>query len=1205
MRFRDEPADGTDAAADRFADSPIDRRQFVRLSAATAGALALPGNATASVSSSEMDAEYEYVRNHTAADHAVPTLVTFSSASGPDAMDAAVDAGTVTTTTPEPAAHAGLTAAQAGAVADLPTAETITYAPGANPFWRLGYYPLGVFPAPTRSTGYVVYEEMIAGMEHLHAENDDRMDFYSIGESPGHPNLLTDREDPKEVWGVEVTNDIDDEASYQEKEKVLFSLSIHGDERAGAEAGCRFIENLFAGREREVEALLDDLVLLFVFSNPDGWVARHPQYEGRFSRQNAADVDLNRQFPQVGWIDPTHFPAEPRGADAEDDEPGIDGDVPPAIRETVPDALSIVEHFRDYENLNYAGDFHGKSVFPGNFVLGLISQDQFDHRALHELYALNRTVDETLTGELDPRPYTQSVYDYSTIWDTLGYTVSGAMGDWFAYPESLGGLGTTSMDFEMAFANFVASNYYDPNLVDKQVTGYVQGIRTFAEIAVQNSDTPNTTDEFASSVETGGLRTAYVTTEALTRSSEGLNLLDPAALEVLQETDYSGVLGPGGPGTTRQTHTFTAPEGSLRVKATLSWTANTQDIDFFLEDESGDRVASSATFGGPEQFSTPIEAGTEYTYVVESFVNVAADYEIDGEVTGFGDGSGDGSDGSSTTDANATFVDAGTGFDQGEETLSLSGGTDAATVAVPDGTHTLSASLDPDGPVAAALRDPSGETVRSREPDGPVVDGARVEWTVREPDAGTWTIAATASTVESDALGASATGDEVVVTTTTMQTAETEFSPSPAAVLGYEQFDYKVSPFVFFDEEYIPSDDPLRSLTVERDFSAFADADVDPLTVEEVKGDAHLAYDNLVVIHDDGATDGAYLDAVDRFVDGGGNLVLTDAGVNLVGWMDSDVTAGITPEDTGRETFYVAHLGEKNTDHPLLEDTRSIQNQLWKIAGLGYSTGDEAPMTLVAGEAFDAAGGRPAGVQTENRVSAGTLIADASEAAGSTTRELAASDSGSVHFIGGLFPPASQANLHPLGLLDYSTSFLGHLMFTHALGYVQTRSVGEEAPTVFGGEATFEAMAPEVSVSGTREDSGRAFTAGEDDRIDLSVTASEPVEVRDLVPIEWTVVRPNPVIERVERDTENGIKRLYFNPESPTESFEVTYLAEAPSGVGTEVRTGTYEFGPIEASVDGQSWTPVPDTTDTNVVLARDTRVTDDTADGTGGAGDD
>jgi hypothetical protein len=178
-------------------------------------------------------------------------------------------------------------------------------------------------------------------------------------------------------------------------------------------------------------------------------------------------------------------------------------------------------------------------------------------------------------------------------------------------------------------------------------------------------------------------------------------------------------------------------------------------------------------------------------------------------------------------------------------------------------------------------------------------------------------------------------------------------------------------------------------------------------------------------------------------------------------------------------------------------------------------------------------------------------------------------------------------------------------MFTHALGYVQTRSVGEEAPTVFGGEATFEAMAPEVSVSGTREDSGRAFTAGEDDRIDLSVTASAPVEVRDLVPIEWTVVRPNPVIERVERDTENGIKRLYFNPESPTESFEVTYLAEAPSGVGTEVRTGTYEFGPIEASVDGQSWTPVPDTTDTNVVLARDTRVTVDTADGMGGAGDD
>jgi hypothetical protein len=60
-----------------FTDSPISRRQFVRLSAATGGALALPGQASADVSSSAFDAEYEYLLNHTPDDYAVPTLVTF------------------------------------------------------------------------------------------------------------------------------------------------------------------------------------------------------------------------------------------------------------------------------------------------------------------------------------------------------------------------------------------------------------------------------------------------------------------------------------------------------------------------------------------------------------------------------------------------------------------------------------------------------------------------------------------------------------------------------------------------------------------------------------------------------------------------------------------------------------------------------------------------------------------------------------------------------------------------------------------------------------------------------------------------------------------------------------------------------------------------------------------------------------------------
>lgn len=58
---------------------------------------------------------------------------------------------------------------------------------------------------------------------------------------PGHQNLLTDRDDPKGRDRRRGNERADDEAAFEEKEKVFFSLSLHGLERAGAES---------VGRER-------------------------------------------------------------------------------------------------------------------------------------------------------------------------------------------------------------------------------------------------------------------------------------------------------------------------------------------------------------------------------------------------------------------------------------------------------------------------------------------------------------------------------------------------------------------------------------------------------------------------------------------------------------------------------------------------------------------------------------------------------------------------------------------------------------------------------------------------------------------------------------------------------------------------------------------------------------------------------------------
>ncbi len=1070
------PSDETD----RFADAAVDRRTFVRLSAATGAALALPGNAAASVSDAAFDAEYEYVLNHTPTDYAVPTLVQFGDPTGPAAMDAATDADTRTTTEPEPAAYAQLTAGQAASVSELPTAETFTYAPGANPFWRIGYYPLGVFPDSERCVDFILYEEMIAGMEHLQEQHPDRLDFYSIGTSPGWDNPLSAREDPKPVYVAELTNDINDEASYREKEKVFCSLSLHGDERAGAEGGCRFVEDLLDGRERETERLLDDAVIVLAFTNPDGWVARHPQYVGKFQRGNAEVGDTNRQYPIVGWITPDHYPAEPRGSDAEDDQDGIDSDVDTEYLENVPDSLAIVEHFRDYENLNYGADFHGASVFSSDFVFGLISQAQYDHRQFHELYGLNSDVDDALTDEIQPQPYTANEYDYGTIWDLLGYTDSGIQGDWLAHPKSLGGLGMTSMDFEMAQSNTITSTYYDPNRNDKQSRGYKQGIRTLTKFAVQNSDTRTTDDEFSATVETGGNATAVVTTDRLTRSSDQLV--------------FEGRGGDGGGG------------------------------------------------GG----------------------------------------------------ARTTRVDTDTEVSRATSSLSLSDGADATTLSVPASTHTLSIDVEPDGPVVATLESPSGETVRSRDSTAAAMAcGPHLEWTVREPAAGRWTLSVEPRTATDEVNGESVTAESVDVETTTVRTAEGgTTTPDPREVLGYGQFDYKVSPFVFFDGDFFDSGDDLRALDVERDFDDFTEnADVDTIPVDAVDAATLQAYDNVVVIHDDGIDDEGYVGALDEFVDSGGNLVVTDTGVNLLGAMDNTAVGGLGGDATFEETYYVANLGDKRSDQPMLDGARPVQLQLWKVAGLGYSVGTEAPMTIVDQTAFDEAGGIAAGVQ-DSGVAAGSFIGEADDLSGEvTTRELVDSDAGAVHFIGGLFPPASQANLHPFGVLDYSPSFLGYLMLTNALGYVQKRSIEGETTATFGGESTFAVdddpvETPTLTASGSRSDDGSVFTGGQTDRMVVTVEElSESAEVTDSVPDGWTVDADYGDADSF--DEERGVVSFgtvdSIDPEED-DPVELEYYAEAPEGA---TETGRYTFGPAEAAatIEGDEVTVEFAGTDTNTVV--------------------
>jgi len=567
---------------DPFDGSPVSRRRFMQLSAATGAALTLPGNATADASASAFSTEYQYVLNHTPEDYEVPTLVRFSDASGPTAMEGLLDVETETITSPEPAGYAQLTTTQASTLAELPSASEFQFAPGSNPFWRIGYYPLGVFPEPRRSVDYIGFEQLKDGLGVLEERYPDRIRVKNVGQSPGHTNTITDRPDPKGMYVVELTN-FDSTTDFEDKEKVFFSCSLHGLEMAGRETGARVLENAARGSEPDVpgsdaklEPLLDDVVVIIGFVNPDGWAVRNPQYDSGwqvggpgtglprapaaplYERGNAEVFDTNRQYPAVGYINPSHYPAAPAN---------YEGEEPTFVNEKVPDSKALVDYFQGYENLNYGADLHGGPVF-NNFVLGLISQDQFNTRELHEVYEMCLNINDTLAEALDTWETVgqarvdligdeqispvlfgvvpESAFDYATIYDTLDYTVSGAFLDWMAHPEPIG-LDMTTLDFEMSFNHMLGGNVYNPELFEMEVTGYRAAIRTITQFAVNNTDTPTTEEQFSTETETGGESVAYITTgepgsadDALRRTESQLSF-DPETqfYDTTEETELA------------------------------------------------------------------------------------------------------------------------------------------------------------------------------------------------------------------------------------------------------------------------------------------------------------------------------------------------------------------------------------------------------------------------------------------------------------------------------------------------------------------------------------------------------------------------------------------------------------------------------------------------------------------------------------------
>lgn len=270
----------------------IDRRSFLRVAATTGAALVLPSTVSADITDDTMTDLAEFVVNATPEGYEATLVVEFADVDGletfaekyaePDwTPEESLHAPkAVTRTEPTPAAHAALTADELDSAFGFADIELVDFSPGANPFWKLQEpYADGVFPDVVNARDWISHREAGQALDHLTAEYPDRVRVHRIGEGPGWENFLTGEDpDQHDIYVAELTNDVRNEESFREKDKAVFTVGIHGNERAGVEAGSRILEAAATGEADDINQLLDDIVIVYVYINPDGWTVRDPHY---------------------------------------------------------------------------------------------------------------------------------------------------------------------------------------------------------------------------------------------------------------------------------------------------------------------------------------------------------------------------------------------------------------------------------------------------------------------------------------------------------------------------------------------------------------------------------------------------------------------------------------------------------------------------------------------------------------------------------------------------------------------------------------------------------------------------------------------------------------------------------------------------------------------------------------------------------------
>jgi len=385
-----------------------------------------------------------------------------------------------------------------------PATEQDTPHPG------VGVSPWAKGNLPCAARTFISYDEALRGLNFLANELEITKDFIEVidlanstdpkirevlneelgdGRTEGIPNELGARESVP-MYLIKVTApegavlvDGVEPVAVEDREHFVWSLSMHGIERAGAEGGIRAIEDLatwgsiepdrriletypsdtittqggLEAQNLRVGEVLMRSVSYFVLPNPDGWRRGDAdQGNGGFMRYNGNGMDLNRDFPEIGFTEPEFTPwseTESRTLGhvlqnvAERWTGGID--LHGMVAANAFSYTLIGGSQRPFAKNERVMQFVEEAWADAETRLAWSAQIK-PNSAADQCVVFNGVTPSGATnppGDCDQRMYG---VQYGTIWDTIDYTVSGAMGNWIDSPV---GLNADGIDNEMSLSH--------------------------------------------------------------------------------------------------------------------------------------------------------------------------------------------------------------------------------------------------------------------------------------------------------------------------------------------------------------------------------------------------------------------------------------------------------------------------------------------------------------------------------------------------------------------------------------------------------------------------------------------------------------------------------------------------------------------------------------------------------------------------------